>query len=120
MSRKTAASRKQRGESGQRQDCRNEQMSNDSMSETSLNNVGDTVIKEPELSPATQSLLFGLSLPERMVRSAVGLTAGAVKELAGFVVPQAFQTSKSYEIAIHNALSFLTETVGGAERKATA
>lgn len=75
---------------------------------------------ESELSAATQSLLFGLSLPERLVRSAVGLTAGAAKELAGFVVPQAFQSSKSYEIAIHNALSFLTDTVGGAERKRAA
>lgn len=75
---------------------------------------------EAELSAATRKLLFGLSLPERLVRSAVGLTAGAVRELAGFVVPQAFQTSKSYEIAIHNSLSFLTETVGGAERAAAA
>lgn len=72
---------------------------------------------EIQLSPATQSLLFGLSLPERLVRSAVGLTAGTVKELAGFVVPQAFQTSKSYEIAIQKSLSFLTDTVGGAEKK---
>jgi len=72
---------------------------------------------QPELSAPIQSLLFGLSLPERLVRSAVGLSAGAVKELAGFVVPQAFKSSKSYEIAIHNALSFLTDTVGGAQRK---
>jgi hypothetical protein len=71
---------------------------------------------QPALSPLTRNLLFGLSLPERIVRSAVGLTAGTVKELAGFVVPQAFQTSKSYEIAITNSLTFLTETVGGAQR----
>jgi hypothetical protein len=70
---------------------------------------------QPTLSPLTRNLLFGLSLPERFVRSAVGLTAGTVRELAGFVVPQAFQSSKSYEIAITNSLAFLTETVGGAE-----
>jgi hypothetical protein len=69
----------------------------------------------PALSPLTRNLLFGLSLPERIVRSAVSLTAGTVKELAGFVVPQAFQSSKSYEIAITNSLTFLTETVGGAQ-----
>jgi hypothetical protein len=63
----------------------------------------------------TRNLLFGLSLPERFVRSAVGVTAGTVRELAAFVVPQAFQTSKSYEIAITNSLTFLTETVGGAK-----
>jgi hypothetical protein len=71
------------------------------------------------LSPFTRNLLFGLSLPERIVRSAVGLTAGTVKELAGFVVPQAFQSSKSYEIAITNSLTFLTETVGGAQGNKT-
>jgi hypothetical protein len=74
----------------------------------------------PVLSPLTKNLLFGLSLPERLVRSAVGLTAGAVKELAGFVVPQAFQSSKSYEIAITNSLTFLTDTVGGAQRQGPA
>lgn len=96
-------------------------MSNDPMSGDAAADsapVSPEVPAEEGLSPATQSLLFGLSLPERMVRSAVGLTAGAVKELAGFVVPQAFQTSKSYEIAIQNSLSFLTETVGGAAKKA--
>ncbi|MFO1095983.1 MAG: hypothetical protein U0992_22155 [Planctomycetaceae bacterium] len=100
-------------------------MSNESMSETEAADAlpppkaenAEPLVSEPQLSAATQSLLFGLSLPERLVRSAVGLTAGAVKELAGFVVPQAFQSSKSYEIAIQNALSFLTDTVGGAQRR---
>lgn len=74
----------------------------------------------PETQPAPpteagllESLLYGLSLPERVVRGAVGLTAGAAKELAGLLVPQAFQDSTSYKIAITNALGFLTETVGG-------
>ena len=56
-------------------------------------------------------LLFGLSLPERLVRSAVGITAGTAKEIAEFVVPQAFQTSKSYEVAVRNSLDFLISTV---------
>jgi hypothetical protein len=64
-------------------------------------------------SPLTRSLLYGISLPERLLRSGVGLTAGAAKEVAAFVVPQAFQSSKSYEIAIDNSLRFLTETIGG-------
>ena len=68
-------------------------------------------------STTTQNLLYGLSLPERLVRSAVGLTAGAAVEIAEFVVPQAFQSSKSYEIAISNSLGFLTETIGGVEGK---
>jgi len=58
------------------------------------------------------SLLYGLSLPERLARSAVGVTAGTAKEIAEFVVPQAFQDSKSYEVMIRNSLSFLLSSVG--------
>jgi hypothetical protein len=57
-------------------------------------------------------LIFGLSLPERLVRSAVGLTAGTAREIAEFVVPQAFQDSKTYEVMIKNSLGFLVSGVG--------
>jgi hypothetical protein len=67
---------------------------------------------EPE-SSFTKNLLYGLSLPERFVRSGIGLTAGAVKEMAGVLIPQAFHSAKSYEIAIDKSLTFLTETIGG-------
>lgn len=60
----------------------------------------------------TNRLLFGLSLPERFVRSAVGITAGTAREIAEFVVPQAFQDSKSYEVAVRNSLNFLLDNVG--------
>ena len=56
-------------------------------------------------------LLYSVSLPERVVRSAVGLTAGTARELAEFIVPQAFQSSKSYEVAIRNSLNFLLSSV---------
>ncbi len=62
-----------------------------------------------------KSLLYGISLPERAVRSAVGMTAGTLREAATLMVPQAFQSSKSYEVAIFNSLNFLTDTVGGFE-----
>lgn len=67
---------------------------------------------EPE-SSFTRNLLYGLSLPERFLRSGVGLSAGAVKEMAGVLIPQAFHSAKSYEIAIDKSLTFLTETIGG-------
>lgn len=57
-------------------------------------------------------LLYSVSLPERLVRSAVGVTAGTAKEIAEFVVPQAFQDSKSYEVAVRNSLNFLLANVG--------
>ncbi len=56
-------------------------------------------------------LLYGISLPERLVRSAVGVTAGTAKEIAEFVVPQAFQDSKSYEVMVRNSLGFLLNSV---------
>jgi len=56
-------------------------------------------------------LLYGISLPERLVRSAVGFTAGTAKEIAEFVVPQAFQDSKSYEVMVRNSLGFLLTNV---------
>jgi len=58
------------------------------------------------------TLLYGVSLPERLIRSAVGLTAGTAKEIAEFVVPQAFQDSKSYEVAVRNSLNFLVTSIG--------
>ena len=57
-------------------------------------------------------MLYGLSLPERLVRSVVGVTAGTAKEIAEFVVPQAFKDSKTYEITVRNSIGFLVSGVG--------
>ncbi|MFO1002911.1 MAG: hypothetical protein U0936_21480 [Planctomycetaceae bacterium] len=73
-----------------------------------------TLSSSDERSTAEQllsGLLYGVSLPERLVRSAVGITAGTAKEIAEFVVPQAFQDSKSYEVAVRNSLNFLLANV---------
>lgn len=72
----------------------------------------------PELEDETsvsRFLLYTLSLPERVVRSTVGVAAGAAREAAQALVPQAFQTSKTYEVVVVNSLKFLTENVGGVE-----
>ena len=50
-----------------------------------------------------------------LVRSAVGLTAGTAKEIAEFIVPQAFQDSKSYEVAVRNSLNFLLANVASVQ-----
>ncbi len=69
--------------------------------------------------PADQGLagylLYTLSLPERAVRSTIGLAAGAASETAEFLVPQAFQSSKTYEIVVRNSLGFLTHDIAGVE-----
>ncbi|MCA9056242.1 MAG: hypothetical protein KDA75_20575, partial [Planctomycetaceae bacterium] len=87
-----------------------------------LHATADPSIPAAQLPAASAGLianmLYGLSLPERLLRGAVGLTAGTARELAGFLVPQAFQDSSSYRIAIENSLGFLTETIGGVPRRA--
>lgn len=65
-------------------------------------------------------LVYSVTLPERAVRSAIGLASGAAKETAEFLVPQAFQNSKTYEIVVRNSLRFLTEDIGGAAVEAEA
>jgi hypothetical protein len=62
-------------------------------------------------------LLYTVSLPERVVRSTVGVAAGAAREAAGVLVPQAFQSSKTYELVVVNSMRFLTEDVGGVQRQ---
>ena len=68
---------------------------------------------EPELPAFIRKMLYGISLPERLLRTMVGVTAGTSREVAALLVPQAFQSSKSYEVAVRNSLDFLTETIGG-------
>lgn len=93
----------------------------DQAAEPRMTNVPDTVPNTaPVIAPETvpeeesflQNLVYGLSLPERFARSAVGVSAEAVKNLAEFVVPEAFQSSKSYEVAVRNSLGFLISSVG--------
>ncbi len=61
-------------------------------------------------------LLFGLSLPERALRSASGAIAGTLRESASLLVPQAFRSSKTYSVLVQQMLDFLAEDVGGVER----
>ena len=58
-------------------------------------------------------LFYGLSLPERAVRSSIGLAAGAARETAELLVPRAFQDSKTYGIVVRNSLRFLASDIGG-------
>lgn len=59
--------------------------------------------------------MYSLSLPERVVRSSVGLAAGAAMETASLLIPQSFQSAKTYELVVKNSLGFLARNVGGVE-----
>ncbi len=80
--------------------------------------VADESASDPPLVPSESStlshyFLYTLSLPERTVRSTIGLAAGTVQEAATLLVPGAFQNSKTYELVVRNSLKFLTNDIGG-------
>lgn len=74
-----------------------------------------------ENTPSPQSvrryLTYGLSLPERALRTSVGLVGGVVRESSSLLVPQAFQDSKSYSVMVRQMLDYLVEDVGGVARR---
>lgn len=68
------------------------------------------------LSAAGGLLLYALSLPERTVRTTVGLAGGVVTEVTDRLVPQAFQNSSTYTVLVRNSMRFLVHDVGGVAR----
>lgn len=72
--------------------------------------------EDPGYTAVRRYLVYGLSLPERTLRSSVGLLGGAVRESAGLLVPQAFQNSKTYSVMVRQMLDYLVEDVGGVAR----
>ena len=56
-----------------------------------------------------------LSLPERLVRSTLGLGAGVARELGEVTLPEGVRGSHLYQSLVDTTLRFLIERVGGAE-----
>ncbi|HVJ84088.1 MAG TPA: hypothetical protein VM452_00515 [Caulifigura sp.] len=75
--------------------------------------VAGEVASSPPARSFLETLRYGASIPERLVRSAAGLTAGTAKELAEFLVPRSFQDSKTYEVVVRNSLNFVIGNIGG-------
>lgn len=71
---------------------------------------------DPGYAAVRRYLIYGLSLPERTLRSGVGLVGGAMRESAALLVPQAFQSSKTYSVMVRQMLDYLVEDVGGVAR----
>jgi hypothetical protein len=55
------------------------------------------------------------SLPERVIRSAVGFGAGVVREASEVVIPESIRRGQLYQNLVATTLRFLIEQVGGAE-----
>jgi hypothetical protein len=56
-----------------------------------------------------------LSLPERLVRSTLGLGAGVAREVGEIALPDGIRQSQLYQNLVDTTLRFLIEDVGGAE-----
>ena len=56
-----------------------------------------------------------LSLPERVVRSALGLSAGVLREVGEVVLPRGVRRSQLYQSLVDTTLRFVIEQVGGAQ-----
>lgn len=56
-----------------------------------------------------------LSLPERLVRSAVGVGAGVLRELGEVAIPTGIRRSQLYQNLVDTTLRYLIEQVGGVE-----
>jgi hypothetical protein len=71
---------------------------------------------DPGYARVRDFLLYGLSLPERALRSASGVLGGTLRESASLLVPQAFRSSRTYSVMVQQMLDFMAEDVGGVER----
>ena len=61
------------------------------------------------------SRAYLLSLPERVIRSALGLSAGLLREVGEVVLPRSVRRSQLYMSLVDTTLRFVIEQVGGAE-----
>jgi hypothetical protein len=61
------------------------------------------------------SRAYLLSLPERVIRSALGLSAGLLREAGVVVLPQGVRRSALYRSLVDTTLRYVIEHVGGAE-----
>jgi hypothetical protein len=84
--------------------------------------TGDSAPPPPPIDEGAvrRFLFYTLSLPERAVRSTVGVAAGAARETSALLLPRAFRNSRTYRIFVQQTLDFLAQDVGGVARTAGA
>ena len=75
--------------------------------------------EDPGAQSVYQYLVYGLSLPERTLRSTSALLGGAIHESAALLVPQAFRSSQAYSTFVQKMLDFMTRDIGGVGSEAS-
>jgi hypothetical protein len=76
--------------------------------------AGKRIEPPPHDSPMA-SRTYLLSLPERAVRAAFGLSAGFLREVGEVALPSGVRRSQLYKSLVEVTLRYLIETVGGAQ-----
>jgi hypothetical protein len=71
---------------------------------------------DPGVSTVYDYLLYGLSLPERALRSTGALVGGTLRKSSELLLPRAFRNSQSYRLFLQQMLDFVVEDVGGVQR----
>ena len=62
-----------------------------------------------------RSRTYLVSIPERVIRSALGLSAGLLREVGELVLPRGVRRSHLYKSLVDTTLRYVIEQVGGAE-----
>lgn len=70
----------------------------------------------PSVEDVADFLLYGLSLPERALRSGSAAVSGAVRQSSSLLIPHAFRSSKSYSMFVEQMLDFMAHDIGGVDR----
>ena len=73
---------------------------------------------DPGVRSTFEYLTFGLSLPERALRTTSAMVGGVLRESASLLVPQAFRDSKSYNMFVGQMLDFVANDIGGVKTDA--
>ena len=78
-------------------------------------NKNSTPVKTPDpgIDRVYRYLMYGLSLPERTVRSTAAMVSGTLHESASLLIPQAFRNSKTYQTFVQQMLEVVSKDVGG-------
>ena len=61
---------------------------------------------------ARHRVWYGLSLPERVLRSTAGVVGGTLRESAAVVLPDAVRNAKTYQVFVGQMLDFMAERIG--------
>lgn len=67
---------------------------------------------QDERSSLGERILYGLSMPERVLRSTAGVLGGTLRDSAEVLLPEAFRNAQTYRVFVGQMLDFMADRVG--------